>query len=136
LYDPASEWYHSTGACEDITRPVIQEGQIHFKTQILAESWLESYNPLPETTVWTNDGLVVRFGLEPRRYQLNVDVVRICVDGQPPKALTGARDGSIRVTGSALFDCVRVSDEVMTDALKTFVPRSRSRVSSVAPKSR
>ena len=118
LYDPAPESFHWNKGCEGITRPVIQEGQIHFKTQALAEWWVREYSPHPDTTVWTNDGLLVRFAVVPERYQLNVDVVRICVDGQSPKAFGGARNEGIRVTGPGLFECAKVSDDVMKETVQ------------------
>jgi len=125
IYDPAPELVHLSKGCDGITRTVIQEGQIHFTNSALAEWWLQHYKePHPTSTVWTSDGLVVQFGLVPGRYQINVNVIQVCIGEERPKSLAGARDASVRsIPGnldSARYDCVKVPTDVMTSTVRTW----------------
>lgn len=84
--------------CNGISRPVVEEAQLHFKNQAAAERWLTYRMTLPFQPVWTHDGLVVGWGLSPGRAQINVDVYQLCVAGAWPTGLRGASDDAVHVT--------------------------------------
>lgn len=83
--------------CNGISRTVVQEAQIHFASRSAAERWMEHQSRLPFETVWTNDGLLLQWGVSPGRQQINVDVWQVCVAGQRPTQLRGAGDEAIQV---------------------------------------
>lgn len=90
---PGDHWKEHNG----ITRGVLEEGQMRFTTSAAALKWLEdlgSWLPL----VYRNDGLVVGFGKNLSRRQLNVQVWQIYINGKKPTKLTGANDDKVRVT--------------------------------------
>lgn len=126
MYDPAGRLSIDPNAgCHGISRPVVQEGQIHFADKKAAEVWI-SRNTLATLykTVWTNDGLFIRWSINPQRYQINVDLWQICIEGKKPTELAGALDNAIKVShpkGSefARRDCVNVSERVIIETQKT-----------------
>src|SRR5436190_17742829 len=91
IYDSAPGFAYLFSSCQGISRPVVDEGQIHFAHQETAEAWL---GQLPEKspwqTTWRNDGLVVSWGVTPGRQQINVDVWQVCINGQKPSVMIGA----------------------------------------------
>ena len=100
IYDPALSfgvlssifpWWFS---CNGISRTVVEEGQIHFADIRVAENWIEHYSKT-QATVWSNDGLLVQWMLVPVREQLNVSVWQICISGQRPIELLGAKNEEI-----------------------------------------
>ena len=122
IYDPASSfgflshifpWWFK---CEGVSRTVVQEGQIHFADRATAENWILRYAK-GDATVWSNDGLLVKWGLNEPREQINVDVWQICVSGNRPTELPGAQDQSLVLSpkidsGPARRDCASVDAEV------------------------
>lgn len=119
LYDPAPGGvapFVAPKACEGISRPVFQEGQLHFPDVQAAETWLKRYAQT-RSTVWTHDGLVLQWARDPSRAQLSVDVWQICVHGQAPAQLSGAADDAIQLVARATEGqprraCAVVPDEV------------------------
>lgn len=102
----------TTPTCKGISRPVFEESQLHFPSVSAAQSWLARHSRHFDT-VWTNDGLVVQWGVTPSRYQINVDLKQLCVQGRRPDALAGASEAAIQVTrtggsGPLRQDCVQV----------------------------
>lgn len=103
MYDPASSFLFLSTVlpwwfkCDGVSRTVVGEGQIHFQTLAAAEYWLARY-AAPPHTVWTNDGLLVRWGVVKEREQINVDLWQICILGRRPSQLSGAHDQAITLT--------------------------------------
>ena len=88
---PGDHWKEHNG----ITRGVLEEGQMRFKTQVAAMKWIkERSRGLP--LVYRKDGLVVGFGKTLTRKQLNVEVWQIYINGRKPKTLVGGQDSKIR----------------------------------------
>lgn len=73
---PGFHWIGHNG----IKRGVLDEGQQHFNTVDEAVAWLKL--PYHEDCVYRDDGLVVCYSKRPERYQLNVDVWQIYVEGK------------------------------------------------------
>lgn len=124
IYDPApaSLGTSSTRQCEGISRTVVEEGQLHFVDDAVAREWLGRYSKT-HATAWTSDGLVVRWGVVPRREQLNVEVWQLCIAGHYPAQLPGAKAGAVQLdpstgtgAGSGRRACAVVAD---TTALET-----------------
>ena len=82
-----------------ITRGVLQEGVLWFKTMEDALNWLNNVQPL-DNCVYSKGGLVVAWKEMPARKQLNVDVWQLMIGGVKPTALLGSRDEQIKVTHS------------------------------------
>ena len=125
IFDPAPGlfYWHS---CEGVSRPTVEENQLHFPTRDDAEAWLTRYvRVFPETTVYRNDGLVVQWRITPERAQLHADVLQICIDGHKPTILAGGSDGAITMVGRtkqpvSTRECTRVSPEVMAQTKQAF----------------
>jgi hypothetical protein len=129
---PRSErWYGSKGltgsrsagffpslfACKGVSRPLFEESQLHFPSITAAQAWLTRYSKNRPDTVWTNDGLVVQWLVSPTRYQIDVDLTQICVQGKKPDRLAGASEAAIEVTrasssGPVRHDCAQVGRAV------------------------
>ena len=97
IYDPAGSfgilsalfpWWFK---CNGVSRTVVEEGQLHFSNERDAEKWLARYSQ-SASTVWSNDGLVVQWGIDPRREQINVNLWQLCVTGRRPAGLVGSSD--------------------------------------------
>ncbi len=121
---PVSSMLGKLFACQGIFRPVAEEAQIHFADKASAEQWIERYSRT-FATVWTNDGLLVQWGVTPSRQQLNVDVWQICVSGRKPNELSGADDERIQVarlagSGVARRDCAVVENDVMLETQRVW----------------
>lgn len=123
IYDPAGRGplgmlFGKLIGCDGISRTVVDEAQIHFSTVAAAERWTRFQKDQPFETVWTRDGLVVRWGLSPGRQQISVDVYQLCVAGAWPTDLRGATDDVIQVLrtvgdGPARHPCAVVGpDEI------------------------
>lgn len=130
IYDPAPSygilssifpWWFS---CSGISRTVVEEGQIHFADRRAAEHWIKNYSKI-QTTVWSNDGLLVQWGLVPGREQLNVDVWQICISGQRPIELLGAKNEAFEIVPkdnsiSGRYECAAVDDDVILETQKVW----------------
>lgn len=61
IYDPAPGFAYWS-SCDGISRPVVEEEQLHFPTLDDAEAWVSRFTRIfPETTVHRNDGLLVQW---------------------------------------------------------------------------
>ncbi len=88
---PGDHWKENNG----ITRGVLEEGQMRFNTVAEAMQWLGGKGKeMP--IVYRNDGLVVGFGKNLSRKQLNVEVWQIYINGKKPTSLTGSQNAKIR----------------------------------------
>lgn len=126
MYDAAARMFYNPWAgCDGISRPVVEESQIHFADEHSAEVWITRRKRIDSWfTVWTNDGIFIQWGLSPQRNQLNVDLMQICIKGKKPTKLTGAVDTSISVFHpngheSSRRECVDVSADVIIETQKT-----------------
>jgi len=125
MSDAAARMFNSPWAgCDGISRPVVEEGQIHFADERSAEVWIARRKLIDSFhTVWTNDGIFIQWGLSPQRNQLNVELEQLCIRGKRPLKLIGATDSSVSFThprGSefARRDCVNVPSSVITETQK------------------
>ncbi len=128
IYDPASSlgilshllpWWYK---CDGVSRTVAQEGQIHFLDRDSAEKWIARYSK-GEETVWSNNGLLVKWGINREREQINVDVWQVCISGRWPTELAGAQNESLVLSqisgaGPARHECATVDPEVARNTLK------------------
>lgn len=87
---PGNHWKPHNG----ITRGVVQEGQLHFRSVEEALAWIREQSWMPH--VYTSDGLVIGWQKVLDRKQLNVDVWQIMIDGRKPAALAGSTDSAIQ----------------------------------------
>jgi hypothetical protein len=97
IYSPGvgNHWRSNGG----ITRGVLEEGVLWFKTTEDAVNWLKDVQSL-NNCVYSKGGLVVAWEKVPARKQLNVDVWQLMIGGDKPAALPGSRDEQIKVTHS------------------------------------
>jgi len=127
LYDPAPGGalsFMAPRACEGISRPVVEEAQLHLPDVAAAEEWLKRYSQ-SRSTVWTHDGLVLQWTRDPSRAQLSVDLWQICIRGRYPSQLAGAADDAIKLVapageGPARRACAVVSDDVAQTTVETW----------------
>ena len=91
---PGSHWLPKHNG---ISRGVLEEGQQHFKTTQEAMEWLHKHSKW-YPTVYRDDGLVVSFGKNLKREQINVDVWQIYVNGKKPIKLEGSRNDAIKTS--------------------------------------
>lgn len=108
--DPREErWYGSYGIyypgmgnhwkdCNGITRAVVEEGQQQLENVEQALDFIDTRTTLGTVAVYTNDGLVVVWGLTPERSQLDAEVWQIFINGNKPTQLAGAQDDAITIT--------------------------------------
>jgi len=92
LYYPGSGYHWSEH--NGISRCSVEEGQLHFKAVEDAMLWIKKqkgFNP----TVYRDDGLVVSYGKNLARKQLNVDVFQIYINDSRPKKLEGSNNSMI-----------------------------------------
>ena len=80
---PGFHWQEHNG----IRRAVINEGQQHFESVDEAMAWINSQRW--SQPVWRDDGLVVGYRRVFERYQLNVDVWQILINGEQPNLIAG-----------------------------------------------
>jgi hypothetical protein len=97
IYFPGSgEHWKSNGG---ITRGVLQEGVLWFKTLSDTTNWLRNIQPL-KNYAHTGNGLVVAWERIPERKQINVDIWQLMIGGQKPESLPGSSDEQVNVTQS------------------------------------
>lgn len=125
MYGAAARMFNNPWAgCDGISRPVVQEGQIHFADEHAAEIWISRRKLIDSfQTVWANDGIFIQWGLSPERNQLNVELEQLCIRGKKPLKLKGAADLSIsfippKDNGPSRRDCVNVPASVITETQK------------------
>lgn len=125
MYDAAFHPFNGNHTeCQGITRPVVEEGQIHFVDLESAETWIARHSYfLDDSKVLTNDGLLIRWAINPQRSQMAVDLWQICIRGERPTKLKGASDQSIKIfhpNGSELArqDCAHVPESVYEETRK------------------
>ena len=109
-------------ACKGISRPVVQEGQIHFADVPSAERWLRQYARMA-STVWNDRGIVLQWQVRPSRDQLNVDLWLMCINGDAPVKLAGATNDVIGLhhrdgAAHAIHTCARVDPDVIRHTQK------------------
>jgi hypothetical protein len=116
-------------SCPEQIHMPVGEGQMHFPNVQSAEEWIRHFDLKPSTTIWTNDGVLVRYNASRGNVHgealrgLGVDLMLICVNGQRPTKLTGATDRAIRVSHSqgssqGIQACVKVSNDVIVQTQK------------------
>ena len=91
---PGSHWMPRHNG---ISRGVLQEGQQHFASINEAMEWLRKASGW-YPTVYRDDGLVVGYGKELQREQINVDVWQIYIAGQKPTKLEGSDNSAIKTS--------------------------------------
>jgi hypothetical protein len=101
--------------CNGVTRAVVQEGQQHFDNLEQAIDHINTkkktvsfFRDGKEGSVYTNDGLVVLWGIEHNVF--TADVLQILINGNKPVQLPGAQDDLITV--SFLDSTKKIQDEV------------------------
>ena len=123
IYDPAGSLGILSGLfpwwfkCNGVSRTVVGEGQLHFSSKEDAEKWLARYSQ-SSSTVWSNDGLVVQWGIEPQREQINVNVWQLCIAGKRPAGLIGGNDSALILLGrsnAGRYECATVGPSVAVD---------------------
>ena len=95
LYDPASCFVLVIPLCRT-PRLVVAEAAHDFATYEELYAFLYQGSAVMDW-VYTSDGLLVGFGRQSLRKQINVDVRQLTIQGSKPKALKGARDRDIRL---------------------------------------
>jgi hypothetical protein len=91
---PWRRWKSNKG----ITRGVLEEGVLWFKTVDGALAWVKRAQSTGEDYVYTRNGLVIGWVKILPRKQLNVDVWQFMIDGKKPESLPGSRDDLVSVT--------------------------------------
>ena len=86
LYNPAA----TIAGIPSGVRMVVDESRIDYPTVELALKKIYEGSAILDP-VYTDDGLVVRFGRSPNRNQINVEVVQLTIAGRTPDALPGSR---------------------------------------------
>ena len=95
LYDPANCFVLVIPLCQT-PRLVVAEATHDFATYEELYAFLYQGGAVMDW-VYTSDGLLVGFGRQPLRQQINVDVRQLTIQGRKPQALKGARDRDIRL---------------------------------------
>lgn len=111
LWSRKSRWYGSLGiyypgpgqhwkSNHGITRGVLEEGILWFKTVEDALAWIQRSRLVGAESVYTDSGLLVVFGKVLPRKQLNVGVWQIMVAGEKPRTLPDSRNDLVSVSMS------------------------------------
>ena len=93
-YDPATA---SIFSIFYTTRIVAEDSRLDFKSIKDLKAWLYQGSAVMDW-VYTDDGWVVGFAKSPRRNQVNIDVIRLSVNGKFPSKLEGSRPGNISIS--------------------------------------
>lgn len=91
---PWRRWKSNKG----ITRGVLGEGVLWFKTVDDAANWIKMARSTVLDYVFTDDGLLIGFGMLPARRELNVEVWQIMIAGKKPHSLPGSQNGLVSVS--------------------------------------
>lgn len=123
-FGPADALRDKLRACKGISRTLVEEGQLHFDDEQTAEAWIKRYSTI-SPTVWTSDGILAQWRIVPSRNQFSFGLWLICIQGHPPKNLTGATDEAIKVFDkegqtNALHTCTKVGTDVITETQKVW----------------
>lgn len=123
IYDHNAAYIPFFNGCDGISKPLVDEAQIHFSNRSDLDEWLRNYATGTEfKTVWTSDGLLVRFILTPNRPDLSVNVAQLCLNGEKPINLRLPEKGTIRISHSnsenPLYGCVKVEPKVMRKTMR------------------
>lgn len=94
-YDPASRFFWEFW--KPLPRIVINDSQLHFQSLQEIENFLNQGRNFFDW-IYTDYGLVVGFGWDDSRDQVNVNVYQIYLDGEFPKGLKDSRPEKIQVT--------------------------------------
>jgi len=92
-YPGAGEHWAPNGG---ITRGVLEEGTLWFKTEADFSKWIRRRSYIP--FVYSDDGLLIGWTKIPTRKQLNVEVWQVMIDGRKPTKLEGSQKDAIVVT--------------------------------------
>jgi hypothetical protein len=94
LLNPGSYWGLTAPKRE---RMVVQESVINFRSvsELYYFLWTEN---LTMDWVYDNNGLTVGWAKNPARYEVDVDVWQLLVNGKRPETLRGARPNAITAT--------------------------------------
>jgi hypothetical protein len=90
-YDPAPAYIWEVFT----PRIVATDSQLHFDSMSDIDKWLYQSSPVLDW-VYTDDGLVVGFSKNPNRYQVNVAVYQLYLNGKKPTNLEGSRPENIK----------------------------------------
>ncbi len=107
MYERKTRWYGSLGLYfpgtgdhwpehKGVRRGVMEEGWQLFAGESEFQSWLESRYHTSIHYVYTDGGLVVGWGIDWERNQLNVEVWQIYFGGAKPSKLSGSHNDKIR----------------------------------------
>ena len=167
LHPRSSRWFGSLGAynagasfglptlsCEGISRPVVQEGQIHFDDESFANEWIRR-RPESYKTVRSANGLLISWAINPSRQQIGIDIWLICLNGRPFNSSVKSEVNSLAIAagvdGRTLHNCAEVKPEAISqtrDQLEKdwqqyrdrrwppYVPRTQNDASEAAPSKR
>ena len=91
---PGEHWKSNGG----ITRGVLDEGVLWFKTADDAVNWIKKARSTGVDHVFTDDGLLIGFGKVPARKQVDVDVWQIMIAGEKPHSLPGSKNDMVSVS--------------------------------------
>ena len=91
---PGDHWKSNHG----ITRGVLEEGVLWFKTVDDALNWIKRSVMINESYVYTDSGLLIGFGKVSARRQINVSVWQIMIGGVKPQSLPGSMNDKIYVS--------------------------------------
>jgi hypothetical protein len=91
---PGEHWKSNGG----ITRGVLGEGVLWFKTVDDAGNWIKRARSTVLDYVFADDGLLIGFGKIPARKQLNVEVWQIMIAGEKPRSLAGSQNHLLSVS--------------------------------------
>lgn len=94
-YDPASRFFWEFW--KPLPRIVANDSQLHFQSMQEIEAFLRQGRNFFDW-VYTDSGLVVGFGLDDSRSQVNISVYQIYLDGEYPKSIKGSRPEKIQIT--------------------------------------
>ena len=91
---PGAHWKSNGG----ITRGVLNEGVLWFKTVDDAVSWIKRARLTGVDHVFNDNGLLIGFGKVPLRKQVNVDVLQIMIAGEKPLSLPGSKNDLVSIS--------------------------------------
>jgi len=91
---PGQHWKSNHG----ITRGVLEEGVLWFKTLDDAFTWIKRARSSGMDCVYTSNGLVIAWGKVLPRKQLDVEVWQFMIGGKKPQSLPGSQNELISVT--------------------------------------